>query len=334
MRIVVTGATGFLGGVAAREWARAGHEVTGLGRDPVRGAALERDGVKFVAADLLNPAAWEPALDGAEGVLHAAALSTLWGRWPEFYRQNVEVSAAVAGACAVRGVRLVHISTPSVYNATGRTQAVPEDTPIGPKFDSLYAKSKFMAEQAVQQACPEACLLRPRGIYGPGDTSIVPRLVRALRTGRLPRLTRDEVHTELTHVRNVVHAAELALHGRAAGVYNITDGQTIPLWHTLDRLADRLKLPRPQRFVPPAVVEGGAALLEGLYALHPAQPEPPLTASSVRLLTRGMTLDLTRARERLGYAPVVTPEEGLTEVLNALLPDGRGKDSLARRGRT
>ncbi|RJF71277.1 NAD(P)-dependent oxidoreductase [Deinococcus cavernae] len=318
MRVLVTGATGFLGGTAARLWQSAEMDVVGVGRDPVQGAALQAAGVEWVQVNLLNRGSWEPLFDRVDAVFHAAALSSLWGRWPNFYRQNVQVSAAVAEACARRGLRLVHVSTPSVYNATGWTQNVGEDTPLGPTFDSLYAKSKYQAEVAVQRACPDACLIRPRGIYGVGDTSIVPRLVRALRTGHLPRLTRTEVFTELTHVRNVVRAAELALHSRVAGIFNVTDGVATPIWHTIDLLADTLNLTCPRRYLSPRLVEGAAGVLERVYALHPARPEPPITASSVRLLTRGMTLDLTRARERLGYQPVISPPEGLAEVLRSL----------------
>ncbi|GBF06344.1 NAD-dependent epimerase/dehydratase:Short-chain dehydrogenase/reductase SDR:3-beta hydroxysteroid dehydrogenase/isomerase:polysaccharide biosynthesis protein CapD:dTDP-4-dehydrorhamnose reductase:NmrA-like protein [Deinococcus aerius] len=318
MRVLVTGATGFLGGVVARDLVRDGHEVTGVGRNLERGAALEEAGVRFIPLDLRSPEPRERLLDGMDGVIHAAARSSLWGRWEDFVADNVTVSARLAHACAERGVRLVHISTPSVYNATGRRVRVPETTPVGPRFDSLYARSKFLAEEAVRLAHPEAAILRPRGVYGPGDTSILPRLVRALRSRRLPRLTRTEVHTELTHVRNAAHAARLALEQPAPGVFNVTDGETVPIWALLDRLADRLGVPRPHPYVPAPLVEGAAALLEGLAQLHPAKPEPVLTASGVRLLTRAMTLDLTRVRERLGYAPVVHPDEGLDEVLRAV----------------
>ncbi|GAA0517447.1 NAD-dependent epimerase/dehydratase family protein [Deinococcus depolymerans] len=319
MTILVTGATGFLGGVTARELARAGRAVTGLGRDARRGAALERDGVRFVSADLRG-ADWDALLRGVEGVVHAAARSTLWGHAADFHADNVAPSAALARACARRGVRLVHVSTPSVYNATGRTEQVREDTPVGPRFDSLYARSKWQAEQAVRAALPDATILRPRGIYGVGDTSIVPRLAAALRAGRLPRLTGSEVWTELTDVRNVAHAITLALAlaRPAPGVFNVTDGQAIPLWATLDRLADTLGVPRPTRRVPARLLEGLAAALELGARLHPDRPEPPLTASGVRLLTRPMTLDLTRARGQLGYAPVVTPERGFADVFAGL----------------
>lgn len=317
MNILVTGATGFLGGVVARRLAAAGHRVTGLGRDAARGQVLGADGVRFVPADLHDQAAWQAVLDQQDAVLHAAARSTLWGRWPDFVADNVTVSAALARASTRQGLRLVHISTPSVYNATGQHVQVSESTPIGPRFDSLYARSKYLAEQEVQSLCPDAAILRPRGIYGRGDTSILPRLARALRTGRLPRLTRHEVYTELTHVQNVAHACQLALEGKAAGLFNVTDGVSIPIWATLDTLADGLGAPRPQRYIPAAVVEGAARVLEGLAALHPAHPEPPMTASGVRLLTRPMSLDLSRAREHLGYSPLIHPTQGLAEALEA-----------------
>lgn len=317
MVILVTGATGFLGGVTARTLLRAGHEVRGLGRDPARGAALARDGVTFVPADL-RAANWKALLAGVDGVVHAAARSALWGHAADFYADNVQPSAALARACAARGTRLVHVSTPSVYNATGLTCALPESTPVGPHFDSLYARSKFQAEQAVRAALPDATVLRPRGIYGVGDTSIVPRLTRALRARRLPRLTRTEVWTDLTHVQNVAHAAALALSRPAPGVFNLTDGQAVPLWATIDRLADALGVSRPGRFVPPRLLEGAATLLELGARLHPERPEPLLTASGVRLLTRPMTLDLTRARRLLGYVPVVTPGQGFGTVLEHL----------------
>jgi 2-alkyl-3-oxoalkanoate reductase len=321
MQILVTGATGFLGGVAARELARAGHSVTGSGRDPAKGLALEQSGVRFLAADLRQPGAADRLLGqvtSLDAVLHCAARSSLWGSWSEFLRDNVEISADVAWACSARGVKLVHISSPSVYNATGLTRQVPESTVIGPRFDSLYARSKYLAEQQVRLALPTAVVLRPRGIYGPGDPSIVPHLIRALRTGRLPRLCRSEVDTELTHVLNVAHAARLALERPTPGLYNVSDGETTPIWATIDRLADKLGLRRPTARMPAWLALGAATLLEGVYRCLPAAPEPPVTASALRLLTRPMSLDLRCAREYLGYAPIISPQAGLKTVLDGL----------------
>ncbi|WP_188963182.1 NAD-dependent epimerase/dehydratase family protein [Deinococcus aquiradiocola] len=317
MRVLVTGATGFLGGAAARHLLASGHDVRGTGRNDRAGAALQRDGVPFVPADLTDPAVLPDLLRGMDAVLHCAALSTLWAPWAEYRRHNVQVSADLAAACARQGVRLVHVSTPSVYNAARVTRQVPESTPIPERYDSRYARSKHLAEHEVRLHLPDATILRPRGLYGPGDPSILPRLARALRARRLPRLGHAEVWTELTHVQNAAHAARLALEHRTGGVFNVTDGESVPIWQTVDRLADALGVPRPTRVVPARVAERAAQAAELIARLRPGQPEPPVTASGVRLLTRGMTLDLTRARTLLGYDPPVRPREGVPEAIDA-----------------
>lgn len=323
MRVVVTGATGFLGGHLARTLASR-HEVVGLGRNVTAGVALADAGIDFRSADIsaLSDADWSRLLDGADAVVHSAALSTLWGRVADYRRINVEPSEAVARVCAGAGTRLVHISSPSIYNATGMTAQVPESTVVGPRFDSRYARSKWLAEQAVSRAHPGALLLRPRGIYGPGDPGIIPRITRALRAGRLPRLVRGEVFTELTAVENVVHAIELALATDVSGPVNLTDGAATPIWATIDRVADRIGHPRPHRFVPAAVVERAAWLVERAALLDPRHREPTLTASGIRLLTRGMTLDLGRATDELRYRPVVAASDAIDRMIANLSPDG------------
>jgi 2-alkyl-3-oxoalkanoate reductase len=321
MQILVTGATGFLGGVAARELVEAGHTVTGSGRDLAKGQALEQGGVQFIAADLRQQGAASHLLSRVaklDAVLHCAARSSLQGTWSDFLRDNVELSADLAWACSARGVKLVHVSSPSVYNATGLTQHIPESAVIGARFDSLYARSKYLAEQQVRLALPTATILRPRGIYGPGDPSIVPGLIRALRSGRLPRLCGSEVNTELTHVLNVAHAARLALERPTPGIYNITDGEATPIWATIDRLADVLGLRRPRGRMPVWLALGAATLLEGMYRLLPGTPEPPVTATALRLLTRPISLDLRCAREYLGYTPIISPQAGLETVFAGL----------------
>ena len=315
MRILVTGATGFLGGAVARMLAEAGHDVTGTGRDAGRGRALNAAGVRFVPASLGDAAAWPALLDGTDAVVHSAARSTLWAPWADLQADNVDASVMIARLCAQRQLPLVHISSPSVYNASGRSVRVPEDTPVGPRFDTPYARSKYLAELGVQRAHPAATLLRPRGLYGPGDPALMPRIVRALKAGRLPRLTRTEVQTELTHVRNASYAVGLALARPVAGPVNITDGATVPVWATIDRVAQTLGVPVPRRFVPARVVEAAARLLELAARVRPGAAEPVVTASGVRLLTRPMSLDLTRARTALGYAPVVPVTHGLDEVM-------------------
>lgn len=326
MRILVTGASGFLGGRAVEVLA-ADHQVVGTGRvfPPERRRRFEEAGVRLETADLTEPGSLAPLLTGIDAVVHCAALSTLWGRRDELHQINVEVSARLARACAERGLRLVHISSPSVYNRAVHAdpswgtpeRPVPESLPVGPRFDSDYARSKHLAERAVSAAHPAACLLRPRGIYGPGDTSIVPRLLAALESRRLPRLVEGDVLTDLTHVDNAAHAIRLAVASETSGAVNIADGTPIAIWDSIDRLADHHGLPRPRRRLPAAPVELAAGLVEQV-ARRLGRAEPRLTATGIRLLTRGMRLDLTRARAELGYSPV--REGGITSAWDEAEP--------------
>lgn len=330
VNIVVTGASGFLGSHVAARLA-GDHVVHGLGRsfDLERRRGLESSGVRLHRVDLTDATdapALEALLDDADAVIHCAAMSTLWGREQDLRRVNVDATAWLAQASARRGLRFVHISSPSIYNRAVHddpglgtpARPIEEDTAVGPKFDSAYARSKWHSEEAVREHAPGACILRPRGIYGPGDVSILPRVIRALEAGRLPRLTDGEVVTHLTHVENAAHAAALAVAVDVSGSFNIADDEPLPIWANIDRIADALDVPRPHRRVPAGLVEGVAAAVEFVARHLPGRPEPRLTATGVRLLTTGMLLDLTRARDLLGYRPVHTT--GLDPIIEALRP--------------
>ena len=89
MNILVTGATGCLGGVTARRLAAAGHAVTGSGRDLAKGADLAANGVSFVPADLANRPAMERLAARHAVIIHAGGLSSPWGRREDFIRANV-----------------------------------------------------------------------------------------------------------------------------------------------------------------------------------------------------------------------------------------------------
>ncbi len=324
MRYVVTGATGFVGGAVARTLARQGHDVTGVGRDEARGAALTRDGIIFRRLDIRG-ARWDNLMEGCDGVVHAAAEHTFWDHWESYRDTNVEASGAIARACRTYAVRLVHVSHSSVYNVSQRQWDIPESQPCGPRFDSRYALSKYRAEEEVLGALPSAAVVRLRRVYGPGDPSFMPRVADAVRSGRLPRLSRHGVPNEMCHIDNAVHGLVLALQSRIAGPVNIADGEQVEMWSVVDRLADRLQVPRPTAYVPASLAVGVAHALEWATRVRRSGTEPAFTASAVRMLTRGMSLDLTLAREQLGYAPVVSAAPAMAAAIAAYTPTRRAR---------
>jgi nucleoside-diphosphate-sugar epimerase len=220
MRILVTGATGFLGGRVARRLQYDGHDVLGHGRDATAGACLEADGVRFVQGDLADAPSLVRASAGCDAIVHAGALAAPWGRPVDFLRTNVQGTAAVlAAAQRVRASRLVHISTSSCFFQHRSAESVNEEAPPALPFVNAYARTKWAAECLVDAAVAaglDAVTMRPRAIYGPGDRALLPRLLRAHKGGRLLQIGDGTNRTDLTYVDNIVDAVVLALHTGAA----------------------------------------------------------------------------------------------------------------------
>jgi len=326
-RVVVTGATGFLGGALARRLhAQPETEVIALGRDKLRLDALRAKGIKAISVDLCDRDAVRAAFEAADTVIHSAALSSPWGARKAFERANVLASENVARACVAGNVRhLVHVSTPGIHHDGRPHFGIREDDPLPHRAVNDYADTKRIAEARVRGICMHAGLpvviLRPRAIFGPGDTSLLPRLAQALQAVRLRRLGRDDCLIDMSYIDNVVDAALLAadappnLAGRA---YGISNGEPVRIWEVIDRLARALGVPPPRGRVPAALAWWLAAACEGVYRVARAGSEPPLLRYAVELLTVDMTLDISRARGELGYRPRVSMEEALDATFAAL----------------
>ncbi|BAV97001.1 NAD-dependent epimerase/dehydratase family protein [Lysobacter enzymogenes] len=327
-RIVVTGATGFLGGALVRHLAatRPWQQTVALGRDAGRGRALQAQGIEFHALDLTDEAAVHRVLRGADTVVHCAALSSPWGRREAFVAANLTATEHVVAACIARQVRrLVHISTPGIYHDGAPHRGIREDQPLPAKPVNHYAATKLAAERVVFERCAaggvSALALRPRAIFGPGDSAILPRLAQTLRAGRLRRIGEEGCLVDLSYIDNVVDACVLAMDAswRLGGrVYNISNGEPVAIWNVIDRLADALSLPRPRKRVPKPLALALASAVEAFHRRFRPDIEPALLRYGVELLSVDMTLDISRARDELGYRPRVNMDDALNKTLQEL----------------
>lgn len=319
MKILVTGATGSLGSRLIARW-RGVHELTASGRKP---GAFPKS-VKFARGDLADADFTDRAVRGHDAVVHCAALASAWGPWAAFERANVRATRHVVDACLRHGIRrLVHISTPSIYFAPRDRLLIKEDDPI-PEPATHYARSKLLAEEIVRQAKGrglETVLLRPRGIFGPTDQVILPKILRLLRKGWFPLVRGGRALVDLTHVDNVAAAIErsLAAPPEADGMaINISNGEPIAVKELVSLIAGELKLPVRYVPLPLALSQGLAGAMELGWKLSHAGGEPPLTRYGLGLLSFDQTLDLTRARTLLAYEPEVRLREGILSTLKAL----------------
>ncbi|MDF1504560.1 NAD(P)-dependent oxidoreductase [Roseisolibacter sp. H3M3-2] len=312
MRIAVTGASGFVGGRVARALAAEGHTVLPYGRRPA--AALADPPPGYVAWDVTAGPIAAPAV---HAVVHCAARVDDWGPEEAFRAANVEGTRAVLETWP--DARVVYVSTSSVYSDGVRTVGVREDAPTGDCAHSAYARTKAAGEALVLALGARGVVLRPHVVYGPGDTTLLPRVLAA----RWPRVrdpspdARRRLRRFLpvpdggrhrvssTHVDNLAHAVERALAAPGAhGAFNVADGGApLTVAELLDRLLAAAGHPTELVAVPAGVAMAVASAAEWGWRAVGARRGPPLTRYAVAQLSAEHTLDTTRAREVLGYRP-------------------------------
>jgi nucleoside-diphosphate-sugar epimerase len=322
MKALVTGATGFLGGALARRLHGMGWDVTALGRNPLRLNELEDEGIRPLRADITKKDDLFVACKNQEVVFHCAALPSPWGNYEKFYRANVIGTRNVVQACLQNGVkRLVHVSTPSIYFSYRSHLNVKENDPL-PEPVSAYAATKLLAEEEVDKGFAAGLgvvSIRPRALFGEGDTVIFPRLLSRLKSGRLPILGDGENIVDLTYIQNVVDALLLCAESPENTLgkkYNISNGEPVKIWELVNHICNALNMPRPTRKISYKTANSAAAAIEFFYSLIPYSPEPPLTRLTVSMLAHSTTLDISAARNELGYQPKVSVGEGVERFLN------------------
>jgi len=190
-----------------------------------------------------------------------------------------------------------------------------------PEPVSNYAATKILAEQEVDEAFAKglpAITIRPRALFGPGDTVIFPRLIPRLQSGRLPILGDGENIIDLTYIENVVDALLLCAESPANTLgkkYNISNGEPVKIWKLVERICSELNLPYPKRKISCQTANMAASVLEMIYTLIPTHPEPPLTRVSVSMMANSTTLDISAAKQELGYQPKVSVDEGFDKFI-------------------
>ncbi len=316
---LVTGATGFVGSQVVDELLSRGEAVRGLVRDPAKAAKLRERGIEVIVGDIRDPGPVSQALQGIDVVHHcAAAVGPLYtGR--EIRETNLGgVRRLLKEARAASVGRVVLLSSVNVLGTVNLDPAT-EDLPCRRSHDpaaDVKIEMERLALEVAHGLGPEVVILRPGFIYGPGDPGNLPRIIGALRRGKFAYIgSRDNV-IPIVHVGDVVQAMLLAAQAPSANgrTYQITDGSRTTIGQFIDRLADLVVCPRPQRVLPGFIPRLGCVVFDGLRFVIRRCPAP-INRSGVRFLGTSRYVDIRRARKELGYAPRVEYREGLADTL-------------------
>ena len=304
----VTGGSGFIGGALIERLRSEGWEVRALARSERAAAAVRERGAEPVIGDLDDL-----RIEDCEIAFHAAAKVEDFGDPGEFERVNVQGTRNVVTACEAGGVRrLVHVSTEAVLMAGQPLVQVDESAPLRPDSPALYSSSKAKAEEVVRGADLETMIVRPRFVWGRGDTTLLPTIVEMVRSGRFRWIGGGRQLTATTHLDNTVEGLWLAAtRGVPGAVYFVTDGEPVVFREFLSRMLATQGVTIPDKSVPPAVARTAALVAERVWRLFRRPGSPPLTRFAVWASSQECTIDISRAERELGYRPVTSRDEGL-----------------------
>jgi nucleoside-diphosphate-sugar epimerase len=321
--LLVTGASGFLGGRTAAHFAGVpDFLVRATSRSTKKAGVLTQLGCEFVPGDLTDANFVSTLVAGIDIIVHCAALSSPYGIKSAFESANIIATETLLQAARNAGVsKFIFISTPTIYVDLTSKFNVKESDPLPRKPVNRYAETKLLAEQIVLSNNTQAIqtlALRPRAIIGAEDTVIFPRVLNAYEKGKLKIVGRGDNLCDLTCVRNVIEAIQCAIHApdHAFGeAYNITNGEPVNFWEMLNYALESLGYDRVTKKVPKGLAIRVAGLVESYYKLFLPHNEPTLTAYGIAVLADHFTMDITKAKRLLNYKPVMTTKEGIDEFI-------------------
>lgn len=316
-QVLVTGATGFLGGALARRLAAEGARVRALVRSPQKAVLLAQQGIEIVQGDLNSPDALRRAAEGCTVVFHVAA--ALSGSYEAQYAANVEGTRMLLDAAAQAGVqRFVHVSSISVYGYRVSGDITEATLPV-PGADP-YPQTKTEAEAVVRSGSLPFTIIRPGMIYGAGAVNWTGNLFRLAKLKPTPFVGSGQGSAFAIHVDDVVDLMMTAeQHPSAVGeTFNCAPDPS-PTWREFLGYYARLAGHDRWLALPPVAF---TALARGISIISPSNSRLRDLPDQVGFLQAHITYKMTKAHGLLGWSPRVPLDEGIAECADWLREQG------------
>ena len=321
MNALVTGATGFLGSHLAKALAQRGYNVRALVRNTSKLSRLQGQDIENVEGNLLDIDSLKKATSGQNIVFHNAGIVNEWGKRETFYKVNVDGAKNLLEACLASGIkRFVHTSSVTVLGKPCGKSPMDETFPYTERYFEFYTETKILSEKVVldyynKEKLP-VTVIRPGIIWGPGDTTILPRLERLTRKGFVFNMGKGNNVLCLSYVSNVVEGLILAAESPVAigQIYHITDDEKITSQTFFTELTKIMGLHPPTISIPFSVLYATAYIWETLAKSMKLSKPPLITRYGVCLLGYDFNYDISKAKRELGYSPKTSFKEGMENI--------------------
>ena len=321
MQVFVTGGSGFVGRNLITALVADGITVRALARSETARQTVKELGAEPIDGDLDDQDALAKGVRTADAVYHSAAWVKGWGDPKEAERVNVQGTQNLLDAAKSAKVpRFVHVSTETVLNDGGPLIDANETWPYPARNPGAYPRTKAESERRVLAAAKDglpACVVRPRFIWGKGDTALLPIAIEAVKAGRFAWIDGGNQLTSHAHVRNVVHGMRLAADRGVPGeVYFITDGPPHTYREFFTAQLRTRGFDPGNRVLPLWLAKAIARTSEFVWGTFRLSSMPPLNVTEVAVVGHQMTVDDSKARRELGYEPLISWEDGVAELAN------------------
>lgn len=323
MKVLVTGASGFMGHHLARRLIALGHVVRVLARRPLADPELKE--AEQVVGDLADAGSVASAVDGVQAIFHLAAQRDGWGiPMKTYWAVNVEGTLALLDAAARAGVeRVVLCSSVGVARYPGRLDAdesLPYSTPTSQvAYHVTKAEAERVTLAAAQAGAVPAVVVRPVITYGPRDqTGMVTQLLIRLKRGQFFPIGDGRSHVHLAYVDDVIAGMVLAWEcGTAGRVYILSGPRPTPVRQVIAAACAALgRADLGPLALPTGLAQFAAQVAERAWS--GLGRRPPITRDAIATLTVDRGFSHARAAAELGYTPGIELEEGLRRTVGWL----------------
>jgi nucleoside-diphosphate-sugar epimerase len=320
MKIFITGASGFIGGAAAKYFSEKGYQVYAMSRSETSDTKIKALGVIPIRTSLGNVQLSD--LQGIDVIIHAAAYVEEWGTYQDYFKPNVEgTQQLLSVAKAAKVSKFIFIGSEAVLFHGQDMLNVDEHYPYPNDTPFYYSKTKQLAEKAVLSANEkgvfETISIRPRLVWGKGDQSVLPAVKRLHESGDFAWIDGGKAQTSTTNIDNLVHGIDLAVSkGKGGNAYFILDDGVRSIREFLTTYLHSTGIELKGKSIPKWLIRPLSKVIEGLWKTFNIKKTPPITALAAHVMSATCILNDQKAREELGYKPIVSFDDGMRFLQN------------------